>query len=260
MNHLSKVATLLCLFFLLTFFDRAISKEQTHIKANVWNKVAPFLLPEDHAIKPNLDQLFSSSRAILSIKAMKKAGFIHPKVRQWTNLVVVKHPQLPGYVIKTYLDAQRYHKNKPEYHYWILRIEGAHAIKKVIDENHWNHLFKVPGKWIYKLPDHPAPPREYLKKNFILVEDDMDLFDDAGNKAAWSSSQMVTKETLDALYVILKTVGLLDCVKIDNIPFSKDGRIAFIDTQTFNESPVCYDLLLPFLPKELQSYWDQLTE
>lgn len=254
---LKNFATLGLTLALLLTCAGAFAAERPPVKAKVWNKVFPYLLPDDHPIKPNLDLIFSSSRAILNLKTLRAAGFVNPKVRKWTRLIVVKHPQLPGYVVKTYLDAQRNYKDKPEYHHWLLRIKGARAIQDLIDKNQWNHLFKVPKKWIYALPNQPAPPKEYSRKNFILVQDDMDLLSPADNRAAWGS-HMVTEEMLFGLYTILETLGLTDCIKIDNIPFSKDGRVAFIDTQSFDQWPVHYKMFTSFLSEDLQPYWKRL--
>lgn len=228
-----------------------------HVSQKVWNSVIPYLLPENHPIKASLDRIFNHSRAILSLKSLKKAGFNESHPRRFTRLIVTKHPDVPGYIFKLYLDAQRYHKEKPEYYYWILRIRGAQIIQSFIDNHGFQNLFKVPKKWIYPLPATPAPPEEFLRKNFILVEEDMNVYDDETNKKIWRSSA-VTPQLLNALYAILKEVGLHDCVKPDNIPFSRDGRIAFIDTQTFHSWPVDYKEFTSFLPSSLQAYWKDL--
>lgn len=228
-----------------------------HVPKNVWNRLAPYFLPENHPIKRFLDQIFSNSRVILSIKSMKKAGFIHPKPRKWTHLIVTKHSDFPGYIFKVYLDAQRYYKNKPEYLHWLERIQGASKIQAEINRHHWQHFFKVPKKWIYPLPPNPSPPKEFLRKNFILVEEDMDIYDEETNYKKWKS-QWVTVEKLDALYTLLEKLGLHDCPKPDNIPFSKDGKISFVDTQTINKWPVLYKKLIPYLPSSIKSYWKKL--
>lgn len=229
-----------------------------YVSEDVWDQVSPYFLPEDHPIRPILDQIFSYYRVTLSIKSMKKAGFIHPKPRKWTHLIVTKHPDLPGYIFKLHLDAQRHYKKKPEYIHWIKRIQGAHAIDKKIQKYHWEHLFKVPEKWIYPLPEEPSPPKEFIRKNFILVEEDMDIFDDKENYGKWRSD-WITADKLDSIYIILEELGLHDCAKPDNIPFSKDGRISFIDTETTQEWPVLYKKLTHYLSPPMRSYWKHLT-
>ena len=231
----------------------------SHIQDNVWNQVEPFLLPEDHPIKPVLDKIFTQSRATLSIKSMKQAGFINPYPRKWTHLIVTRHPEVPGYIFKIYLDAQRYFKGKKEYEHWLQRIEGVRLIKEEIEDRGWEHAFKTPIKWIYALPSEPSPPKEFKRKNFILVEEDMEILDTNANYEKWGSDE-VTEDLLRAFFTICEELGLHDCAKPDNAPFSKDGKIAFIDTQSFYHWPVLYEKMTPYLSKEMQALWKKLTK
>lgn len=221
-------------------------------------EVEPYLLPLEHPIRPLLQILFSEKRATLNLKTLKKAGFQKAKPRKFTNLIVTKHPAIPGYIFKLYLDAQRHHKETPEYAYWIARVQGANLVRQYIYDHFLEDRFKVPAKWIYELP---ASCREegYAVKNFILVEEDMALLSDEQNKELWKSN-FVTFSLLQELYGILHTVGLYDAAKPDNIPFSTDGKIAFIDTQTFGKKNVRYEKLTPFLSKENQEFWKIMTQ
>ena len=217
-----------------------------------------YLLPEHHPIKPLLDSLFSSSRVILNLDTLEEAGFVYSKPRKFTNLIVAKHPAIPGYIFKLYLDAQRDHKNKPEHHFWMLRIQGAVRVRFEIEANNLQEWIKVPQKWIYKLPKKPLPSKGYRKKHYILVEEDMQLLSPEDNESLWASSY-VTIQHLHAIHLILGNVGLSDCAKPDNMPFSIDGRIAFIDTQTHGRS-VSYNHLSSWLSTENQTLWQKMTE
>jgi hypothetical protein len=236
------------LFIFSSFADAALAERE-------W---APYLLPKEHPIKPVLDAIFSQSRAIFNLHALKKAGFEETKPRKFTSLLVTKHPLIPGYIFKLYLDAQRPHKNKPEHYFWMLRIQGAAKIREAIAMHSIGHLFKVPKKWIYELPQYPKPPKGYDAKCCILVEEDMEILSYEENKNAWKST-LVTEELLFYLHIILQQVGLSDCTKPDNIPFSYDGRIAFIDTQSFDEK-VSFSRLSPFLSASNKAYWEMLIQ
>lgn len=216
----------------------------------------PYLLPDHHSIKPLLDAIFSSSRATFSLDTLREAGFNKTKPRHFTKLLVTTHPALPGYIFKLYLDVQRFYKDKNESYYWLLRCQGAEKIRKMISRMNFDSFFKVPQKWIYKLPENPPPPNGYYKKLYILVEENMEIFSEKENLSLWSS-ELVTFELLKGLYKIVKKLGLTDCLKPDNIPFSYDGKIAFIDTQTF-DSKVDFKELKPFLSPKNQLYWEQL--
>lgn len=240
-------------FFLiaLTFTLHATDRPK-HIDRKIWKQVAPYLIPDEHPIKPILDKIFSS-RATLNRRTMRHAGFKKTEIRRWTHIVVSTHPDLPGYIFKIYLDAQCYHNNCSEHKHWTTRVRGARAVQKILDKKQWNHLFKVPKKWIYALPEYPKPPDEFLRKNFILVEEKFDLVNEKENKKAWR--KWITKEHLDALYYILKSTGLRDCIKIHNIPFSIDGRISFIDTDSYKKGGVPYSKLNEHLSQKMQQYW-----
>lgn len=246
------------------FFDKILwiflftaSLEAELPSKEVLQEVAPYLIPENHPIKASLDNLFQSSRVILNLKSLRKAGFSKTKPRKFTKLLVTKHPDFPGYVFKLYLDAQRYYKNVPEHRLWIQRIQGAKRIREEIAKRGWEGSFVVPTKWIYALPENPKIKKGYVLKHFILVEDDMDLYSDKENARLWASD-FVSEEKLLQLFEILETIGLHDCVKPDNIPFTKSGKIAFIDTQTFGKE-VPYRRLKPHLSKTNGRFWKALT-
>ncbi len=228
------------------------------IDLSVLKQGHPYVLPKNHPIHASLDALFLQSRAILNLKTLKKAGFQASKPRKFTKLIIAKHPSFPGYLFKLYLDAQRHYKDLPEYYYWAARIEGAQLIRKCIKEHHWQEHFKVPHKWIYVLPKAPKKFKSYPIKHTILVEEDMTLFSDKENKALWKSD-FVNAEILDRVFTILKATGLYDGAKPDNMPFSIDGKIAFVDTQTFGRKDVRYEKLTPHLSEQNQAYWKALT-
>lgn len=217
-----------------------------------------YLLPKNHSIKPFLDRLFSSSRVIHNLDTLKEAGFVYSKPRKVTKLIIATHPELPGYIFKLYLDAQRYCRNKPETFFWRLRVEGAQKVQMAIDAHHLHDYVKVPKKWIYKLPAEPKPPKGYMPKQTILVEEDMQLLSKEDNEKHWQSSE-VSFAQLYAVFTVLSEAGLSDCAKPDNIPFSIDGRISFIDTQTHGEK-VPYHRLNSWLSPENQDLWKKFYE
>lgn len=249
---------MLCLFLQTTFisFCECAYLRPSYINEGLWKQLFPYFLPESHPMKELLDAFFSRDRLLLNAKSMRKAGFTSLTPQKVTRLIVTKHPKLKGYVIKTYLDAQKARKNKSEGYYWLLRIEGANAIRSLIEEKGWQSSFKVPHKWIYPLPAEPSPPRHFQRINFLLIEEDMDIFDNKTNEQLWGSSA-VTSELLEKLFYIIETLGLKDCPKPDNIPFSQDGKVAFVDTQTHHEWPINYKKLEQWLAPTMKSFWKE---
>jgi len=247
------------LFFFFSFSCLADYEKPSHISDELWEEVTPYFLPFDHPFREKLDALFLEKRVILNKETMKTAGFSPIKARKYTHLIVTKHPNFPGIIFKIYLDAQRYYKKNPEHVYWIQRIEGATLLQSLIEDSNLAQTYKVPKKWIYPLPEFPSPPHHVLRKNFILVETDMEIVHSEKNLKLWKS-QKVTPGILETLFFLLNTLELKDCAKPDNIPFSKDGTIAFVDTQTHHSPPVRFEKLTPYLSEDNQRIWKQLIQ
>lgn len=224
-----------------------------------WQEVLPFLLPEESEIKEKLDALFNDSRVILNSSSLKIAGFTTSRPQEFSLIVVTKHPDFPRYIFKIYLDNQ---KQKPEdkaQHYFLKRVKGSRAVQKCIDEHQLDGFFKVPRKWIYPMPAYEGQVKKYSHKNFILVEEDMEILDTKSNIKAWKST-LVTKDLLVGLQIIITEVGLIDCAKIDNIPFSKDGKVAFVDTESFGFPKVPLYRLKGYIPSHMRSFWSKLIK
>lgn len=231
------------------------------VEKSVWDQLTPYFLPDSHPAKKQLDAIFNAKKRVLeSTESLKHAGFKHPKPRQWTRLIVTSHSKVPGMIIKLYTDQQHPHRGRPEYTFWVSRIQGASLIRQAIQERGLQGIFCVPQKWIYPVPQKPSPSSGIkYRKNFILVEDDMNIFSDPENEARWKSGHITAKK-LDLVFGLLQDLGLWDCAKPANIPFCKDGKIAFIDTQTYHTWPVKLDRLTPFLSPPLQEHWKGLIQ
>jgi hypothetical protein len=144
----SRWTFLLLYFVLLCFFE--IEANQNHsfyVSPIVWEQVKDYLLPETHPLKSNLDQIFLNSRAFADEQSLKAAGFEPAHPQPHTGIIVTRHPDLRGYVIKAYLDQHDYHDGKPEHIFWLKRVKGAELIRAAIPVHQYMHLFKVPLKW-----------------------------------------------------------------------------------------------------------------
>lgn len=217
--------------------------------------LAPYVIPQDHPIRTNLDELFTSSRVTFNLDTLKNAGFLKAVPRKSTKLIVTKNERFPGYVFKLFLDIQR-HFNIPEHSIWVDRINTANRLQVEISARGLESKFKVPKKWIYILPGRPKVEAGYSAKHYILIAEDMDIVSDEENEALWKSD-FVTHDLLDNLYILVRDLGLRSCTKPENLPFSRDGTIAFIDTQFMNRS-VDFQELTSFLSKENQLYWKSI--
>lgn len=232
------------------------SKEYTWQKSNfidewTWNRLLPYLLPSNHPIKSKLDHIFSEMRATANPSFMKKAGFEGLGEWRWNKVYVARHPKLKGYLIKAYLDNHLLMDDK----LLVNRIIGAEALRCSIHAYAYQSLFKVPRKWLYQLPDYPGTLQGLQRKNFILVVEDMDLVSKEKNKKMY---QTLSEKKLLPLFNLINSLGLADSIYIKNIPFSKDGKIAFVDLEIHHLWPVPFQKLTPVLNPELKNYWHSL--
>lgn len=220
-------------------------------------QIAPYLLPLDHPMRPVLDQIFSQSRIVQDMQTLANAGFevvAGPMARSY--VVVARHPAIPGYVFKMHLDYEpRTRKGVPHWASLVSRCAGAAAIREAIISKQMRY-FTVPDKWLYVLPVYPFS-NVVTPEPIVLIETDMEPEGYGISKRMWRT--VVTRKHLDELYSILKTwhggKGGLDLWK--NVPFTKQGTFAFIDT----EKPphiMKFKHIKQFLSKDMQHYWDTL--
>lgn len=238
--------------------DKKITQhELPEVSQEIWAEVSPYLLPPNHPAWAKLNRVFCKTRATQSPEHFKKAGFRRWRPGRWSRVAASGHPEFPEYFIKAYCDTEL--GILYDWKRWIHRIRGAEKIRECIKQYHLQKDFKVPNKWIYPLPKSPSPPNSsrYLRKNFILVCENMRIEDHDTNEKMYKDK--MTTKLMDGLYTILQVCGLYDSVYVFNIPFCKDGRMAVIDTEYWHKWPVPYQKLTSKFSKKLQSHWKRIT-
>jgi len=223
---------------------------------NQKKRLRPYLLPINSPIKSALDEIFTTQRATANQFTFANAGFTTIATQPRSFIVVGKHPALPNQLVKAYLDDEM--RQKEGYPGWIWlanRCKGARKIEKVLKKHRFTK-FTVAKKWIYPLPLKPAPSRGGAKRRYneVLVVTDMKLASKEESLNAWKN---MTKEDLDALYIIICSAGG-SSYREDNIPYTQDGTFAFIDTEYPDRSPD-FKSILPYLSSEMQTYWRKLV-
>lgn len=223
------------------------------IDISTWAHVSNYFLPFDHPIRSKLDALLSKLK-VINRTTLEKAGFTFYKSGK-SNAIVAKHSSLKGYLLKIYPDdlVLSHH----DWTYWIKRITGANAIRKAIKNHNAQKEFKVPHKWLFPVPLPSSC--QYQRKNFILVVEDMQIVPRKKNESMWQSIA-VTKKILDTLFAIAQEEGLMDSMLAFNIPFSKDGRISFVDTEQHHKWPVPFWKMKSYLCPYMARYWDKLIK
>lgn len=222
------------------------------LNKKIKKEMAPHLLPLDHPMKPILDQIFSSSRVTRNVDTLQQAGFIILRIKHSSFIIVAKHPSVEGYLFKIYPDSEaRTRQNKPSWRWLLNRCVGANKIRKILKKHKIKH-FVVPDKWIYPLPLFPTDGTQHA---VILMVKEMNLVSREKTKEAWRT--LATPELLDELYTILKQ-GCGSNFLSGNIPYTKEGTFAFIDTE-YPDRNINLSKIKLYIPEELHSYWDQLT-
>lgn len=254
----------ICLFFFLLLSLKCFAelnyphfKDNPSLDVRMQSKIAPYLLPLDHPMKAKLDLIFSQSRVLENERTFVNAGFeVIAGPRVYSFVIVARHPEIPGYVFKLYLDSEtRMRNDVPHWKWLVRRCEGAQSIRKVIKRKNILH-FSVPDKWLYVLPAYPFSSVQNPEV-IILMETDMELETKEVSRQMWKTG--VTRKHLDELYSIFKHgYGGPGIVKLPaNVPYTKNGTFAFTDTE---DPPANLKLkyIKKYLSKEMQRYWDTL--
>lgn len=222
------------------------------ISEQEWNELSPYFLPDNHPAKQQLDKIFRKRTVTQSTKTVLDAGFFNANIGKYTKVIVSGHWDLPGYVVKMYLDSKlRVNEGQK----FKERILGANAVRACIKAHNLERIVKTPQKWIYPIPEFadsgPAP------KHFVLIAEDMLPINSKKSLDKWKNN--IKKKHLDAVWTVIETVGLPDCVYAFNLPFCTDGRIAFLDTEYCGLWPVPYKNMEKYLKGKMLDYWNQIT-
>lgn len=225
-----------------------------------WTAVQPYLLPADKTIKKVLDRIFRASRVVADRDSLIAAGFtLTPN--QGLHVVVAFHNDIKGYLVKVVLDKYDFNNEGKgeDWQQWIQRIEGEKIIRKGISDLGYKDIFKVPRQWIYPLPNGPqcTDDEDYYPKSFIFIVEDMKLESKEKNAKYY---RRLEKWEMDAIFKITTKYGLSDCCNRNNLPLCKDGRLAFVDTETYNRWPVNYHQMLQYLSDSGKAYWKKLRD
>jgi hypothetical protein len=227
--------------------------ENPLLDQNMRKLMAPHLLPLDHPIKEKLDAIFSKSRAIQNQKTLTDAGFIILGARPISFIIVARHPEVPGYIFKLYLDTELRKKKGVAHWEWLTRrCVGAKKIKEVIKKKKLRH-FIVPDKWLYILPQDPVS-QESQQQPVLLVETYIELGENS--ELVWKTR--IKPKHLDELYKIYKS-GYGSVHVPGNIPYTKNGKFAFIDTESPKRDPNV-KVVKRYLSKDMQEYWNYLIK
>ena len=172
----------------------------------------------------NYDGIFRNPRMFDSRKTFSAAGF---EVKQAAshNIMVATHPTENRYLFKKYCSDVPLDEQEDNYR---DRLWGSRKIQQIINRHRLKHLV-VPHKFLYELPDRFSRRR----RTYVLVAERLPVLSADESTKRYRT---IRPEVLDDLCRVLFHFRGFDAA-IHNLPFTTEGQIAFIDTESCTRSP-----------------------
>jgi hypothetical protein len=213
--------------------------------------IRPYLLPSDHPARAAMDQIFAKPGVIRNTKTVKAAGFTIFHSQKKSFIRVLKHPLLNGYLLKVYLDTERnVPKGSPGWKRLTMRCIVAEKIKSIIAK-HKIQNFIVADKWVYPLPQKKGKRRTI--QPVVLLVKDMQIYGTRGAKQAWKKAGYRTARELFTIF----HRGYGSAFLAGNLPYTRSGKFAFIDTE-FGKRDIPMIHLQRYFSSKVRGYWQKL--
>lgn len=204
--------------------------------------VSEYSLQEDHPFYGVLENIFISSKILDAKENLIDAGFVIIQVRE-PMFVIASHPLLPGYLVKVHLHSSS-RSIEDRRKNLICRCKTAKSLRSLILEKNLRH-FVVPDKWVYTMATE--------EKDFVLIVTHMNIVSKSESRYAWKHA---SEDQLQELYCIIRH-DFGSCKLVENIPFTREGVFACIDT----EKPSSGDRFMKGnLSTKGRLYWDFLVK
>ena len=199
-----------------------IATDEELYKSDLSDQLLP---PGD--FKDALDALFEEGMHPRCALEAAECTFIKDDFR-----VIATHPDFPEWIIKA-VPPQHSHRVFAKAMN-VGRVRCAREIAAVVEKYNLRHII-VPQKYLYHLP---GAPYKLNDENFVVIAQTLVLVEEDRMPLMWD---LLNVEQEDELAKVIKKVGYFD-VSEDNICFTTDGKIAFIDTEPHRESSILESL------------------
>ena len=167
---------------------------------------------------PVLVELFTDPKMFSSFDRFRSAGF--SLIDHAENKIMSgSHKRLRGYLVKKYNNDK---PGKKQLRNYLHRVEGARLLRNFIAEHNFRRVV-APQKFLYELPS--SFPERYL-----VIAEKLDLVSRSATEKAYGR---LDKEQMRELATILYHFRGLNSTAA-NLPFTEDGKIAFIDTERWH--------------------------
>ena len=137
------------------------------------------------------------------------------------KICVASHKTVDGFLFKKYVNSGKRDAPSDQLENYLARITGAQRLRTLIADQNLRHVV-VPRKWLRELPfgsrKRPA---------HVLVVERLDLMDSTETVREYGR---IDESTLRDLCIALHAFRGLDSTA-KNVPFTSDGKIAFVDTE-----------------------------
>lgn len=173
----------------------------------------------------SLSALFRDPDMFESADDWADAGFEIIRASE-NKITVASHASVPGYLFKRYVNSGKREALDDQLKNYETRLEGSRQIRRLIDDKRLAHVVG-PRKWLRELPEEFGSRRDPAH---ILIVERLDLLDSDASEHEYGQ---IVESTLRDLCVVLYAFRGLDSTA-KNLPFTTDGRIAFIDTEHWN--------------------------
>lgn len=243
------------IFALSCCFAYAHTQPPTHkkIQQTCVLDPTPYLLPQEHSLRPILDKIFSKTNVIANDQTFQKAGFKTLFQKGASYIRVATHPLVKGYIFKLYLDSEQRYRHLDQYtaQDWLIRrCIGASQIKELIKKHNIKN-FVAPDKWLYEIP---ADPSRKEQRTFVLLATYLPITSSKESSKAWKAK--ITKDHLDELYIFIKEGRGSGALAL-NVPYTRQGTFAFIDTE-YPDRELMHKPIERHFSKNMQKYWIDL--
>ena len=188
----------------------------------------------ENPIVSQLRGLFTDRKMFDSMNAFEKAGF-RLIAHAPHKIMSGAHKEARGFLFKKYNNDK---PGKKQIKNYMRRIEGARLLRTFIVDRGFQHVV-APHKWLYELP-------ESFPERYLIVADKLDLIADDATRRKYDR---IREEQLGELATVLYYFrGLNSWTK--NLPFTEDGKIAFIDTERWHRDKDYLRLIGDHLPSD----------
>ena len=169
----------------------------------------------------DLDRLFRDKSVFDSSDDMRDAGFTVIRESKREKVVVARHRLAHGFLFKKFLRDVSLSREE-QLAVYEERVNGARALRAHLEALQIQRIV-VPRKWICELPARFSVGK---KPEHIVI---VDRFDILGPEESERCYRRMDKDQLRDLCTVFFAFRRVDFTA-KNAPFTRDGRIAFIDT------------------------------